>query len=196
MNVAQAGFRARESTQCALTRARPRAGQLLSIARAAALAAVVALLTAGCASSGHKSGKPVAWNVKVTKSTAASVEVDLLGISPSEDSYWRRSVKPDDYWNPNKPIRKQAQNRSRTTRFESGPVFVLKMDDPIWKQWRSYGTTELLVMANLPGKYSNDEADPRRLIVPIGKNDWQAKDNTLELEILDGQIRVLTPAKP
>jgi hypothetical protein len=170
--------------------------RLLSFASCSALLLSLALLAPGCSSAGHKSGKAKPWNIKITKSTAASVEVDLIGVSPSEDGYWRRSVKPDDYWNPNKPIRKQAGSRMKSTRFEEGPTFVLKGDDLIWKSWLNYGATELLVMANLPGKYSNDEADPRRLIIPIGKNDWQAKDKTLELEILDGQIRVLTPAKP
>ena len=168
----------------------------LTAARNTLVAFAVGLLAQGCASSGHNSGKPVAWNIKVTKSTAASVEADLLGISPSEDSYWRQSVKPDDYWNPNKAIRRQALERAKTTRFEQGPTFVLKIDDPIWNKWRSYGATELLVMVNLPDKHSNDESDPRRLIIPIGKKAWEAKANTLELEILDGQIRVLTPARP
>jgi hypothetical protein len=170
--------------------------RLLSFVSCSALLLSLVLLAPGCSSAGHKSGKAKAWNVKITKSTVASVEVDLLGISSPEDSYWRRSVKPDDYWNPNKPIRKQASNRMKSTRFEEGSTFVLKSDDATWNKWLSYGATELLVMANLPGKYSNDEADPRRLIIPIGKNDWQAKDKTLELEILDSQIRVLTPAKP
>ncbi len=135
----------------------------------------------------------MAWNLKIKKSTPASVEVDILGISSSEDSYWRRSVKPDDYWNPNKPIRKQAQARAKSTRFENDSVYLLKMDDPIWTQWRGYGSSELLIMANLPGTYSNDESDPRRAILSLGKNAWQAKDKTIELEVLDGQIRVLTP---
>jgi hypothetical protein len=51
-------------------------------------------------------------------------------------------------------------------------------------------------MASLPNKYSNDESDPRRQIISIGKGAWQAKDKTLEVEILDGQIRVLNPANP
>ncbi len=170
--------------------------RILPLLGTASLLVVFGLVLSGCGSTGHKSGKPVAWNVNVTKRTAASVEVDLIGVSPSEDAYWRRSVKPDDYWNPSKPIRKQAQNRARSDRFENGTVFLLKIDDPIWNQWRSYGASELLVMANLPGKYSNDEADPRRLVVPIGKNEWTAKNKTLELEVLDGQIRVLTPPRP
>lgn len=167
------------------------------LARTSLLLLALCLVAPGCSSTGHKSGKPVAWNVKITKTTAASVEVDIIGVSMSEDAYWRRSVKPDDYWNPSKPIRAQAKARTRTTRFENGSVFVLKLEDPIWNQWRGYGTSELLVMANLPGKYSNDEADPRRLILPLGKNDWLPRESkTLELEILDAQIRPLTPAKP
>ncbi len=168
------------------------AASLNTLIRTGILLLLCALVAPGCSSSGHKSGKPTAWNVKVTKVTPASVEVDLLGISAAEDSYWRRSVKPDDYWDPNKPIRKQALARAKTTRFED-PAFIVKMDDPVWAKWRGYGASELLIMANLPGKYSNDEADPRRQILSLGKNDWKAKDKTIEVEILDGQIRVVTP---
>ncbi len=166
---------------------------LNALIRTGLLLLLCAWLAPGCSSSGHKSGKPMAWNIKVKKVTSASVEVDLLGISAAEDSYWRRSVKPDDYWEPNKPIRKQALARAVTTRFENDSVFDLKMDDPIWKKWQSYGASELLIMANLPGKYSNDESDPRRQILSLGKNDWKTKDKTIEVEILDGQIRVVTP---
>ena len=170
--------------------------QTAAMARTSLLLFALLLIAPGCSLLGGKGTKPVAWTIKITKSTAASVEVDLVGISPSEDGYWRRSVKPDDYWNPNKPIQKQAASRMKSTRFEEGPTFVLKNDDPIWNKWLSYGATELLIMASLPNKYSNDESDPRRQIVSIAKNAWQAKDKTLEVEILDGQIRVLNPANP
>jgi hypothetical protein len=153
------------------------------------------VFSAGCSSTRHKSGTPVAWNIKLVKTTTSSVEVDLIGISISEDSYWSKSVKPDDYWNPSKPIRSQAESRAWSTRFETAPVSILKIDDKIWNQWLGYGASELLILASLRGRYSNDENDPRRLILDIGKNHWQAKDKTLELEVLDGQIRVLTRPK-
>jgi hypothetical protein len=162
-----------------------------AIARTTLLLFALLFIAASCSLLGGKSTKPVAWNIKITKSTPASIEVDLIGVSPSEDGYWRRSVKPDDYWDPNKPIRKQAATRMKSTRFEEGPTFVLKSEDPIWNKWLSYGATELLIMASLKNKHSNDESDPRRLFISITKGAWQAKDKTLEVEILEDQIRVL-----
>lgn len=166
-------------------------GILIKFIKTPLLVLATAWLAAGCA--GHGPGTPKPWNLNMKKTTAASVEVDLVGISPSEDAYWRRSVKPSKYWTPGDPARKQVQARAKTTRFENGNVFVLKIDDPIWKQWLGYGSTELLIMANLPGRFSDDEADPRRLILPLGSKVWETKDKTIEIEILDGQIRVLTP---
>lgn len=158
------------------------------------LLAALGLIAVGCAS-GPKTGKPVPWTVKIKKSTPASIAVDLVGISPSEDSHWRRAVKPSDYWSPNSLIREQVKSRARTTTFETEQEFVLKRDDPIWKEWTSYGSSELLIMASLPGKFSNDEFDPRRQIVSLGKNAWQTKNQTLEIEISDTQVRVVTPPR-
>ena len=165
--------------------------KLMTTATRSLLLLAAGLLFTGCA--GHGPGKPVPWNVDIKKSTAASIEVDIVGISPSEDTYWRRSVKPSKYWTPGDPTRKQVQARAKTTRFDNGDTFLLKLDDPVWKQWLGYGSTELLIMANLPGRFSDDEADPRRLLLPLGSKVWQTKDHTIRIEILDGQIRVLTP---
>jgi len=161
------------------------------------LLGVAGLVMAGCPSTGHKGGKIVPWNLKITKRPAASVEVDLLGVNRSDDTYWRDTLKPDDYWNPNKTIRKQVKDRTKSTKFESGSEFVLSRDDDMWQKWFQYGSMELLVIADLPGKFSNDASDPRRKFLPLGKNEWEpATKRTIELEILDDQIRVLTPQAP
>jgi hypothetical protein len=147
------------------------------------------IITAGCSSL----PKPVPWNVSITKVTPASIEVDIVGISPTEKPYWMNSVKPDDYWKPNNSVRNGAKKLSTT--FQDGTTFELKRDNPIWNDWFSYGTTELMVMANLPGSYDNGPFDRRRLFLPLNKKLWKSKNKTLEIEIQDEFIRVLTPQK-
>ncbi len=158
------------------------------------LLGLVCVLAAGCGST-PKTGKPAKWDIKVTKVTPASIEVDLIGISKSEDAYWR-NVKLDEYWKANSPLRAQVEKRAKTTKFETAQTFVLAQDDPVWATWFGYGAVELVVMANLPGKFSNDLADPRRLILPLDKKQWLAKNKTIELEVSDVQVRALTPQKP
>jgi hypothetical protein len=163
------------------------------------IASLVGLLflTPGC-SSGPKPSKPVQWSVEIKKVTPASVQVDLVGVSRSEDAYWR-SIKPSDYWKPNSKIRKAAETegRSVTTRFEKPDKYVLAKDDPIWNKWFGYGTFEIMVIAELPGKdFDDGPADPRRQFLNLGKKVWQAKNKVLELEVSDGQVRVLTPQNP
>jgi hypothetical protein len=155
---------------------------------------VVALssLVVGC----HTPPPPVAWNIHITKVTTASVTVDLMGISRTEDGYWRNSVKPSDYWNPNRPIRKEAAARARTTDFKDQKEFLLSGEDPIWGQWISYGAFELMIMADLPGINDNSPSDPRRVFLPLNKKQWQTKNKTIEVEISDSQVRVLTPQQP
>jgi hypothetical protein len=149
------------------------------------------LLNSGCKST-PKPPKPVPWSVTITKQTPASIEVDLVGVSPSEKPYWQNNVRPDDYWK-NGPVRQAAQKV--TTTFKEGATFTLPSTDPIWKQWFGYGTTELMIMANLPGKYDNGPYDRRRVFVPLDKKAWESKDKTIKIQILDEFIRVLTPPR-
>jgi len=159
------------------------------LTRLAILLAAIALTTAGC---GTTKPRPVAWNVSITKATPASIEVDLVGVNPSEKPYWMNSVKPDDYWKANSSTRQNAKKVS--TSFKDGQTWCLNKSDPIWKVWFSYGSTELMIMANLPGKFPNDAFDRRRLFLSLGKKEWKpAKKETIEVEVQDEFIRVLTP---
>lgn len=155
----------------------------------------LSFLTPGC-SSAPKPSKPVQWSVNISKVTPASIEVDLVGISRSEDAYWR-SIKPSDYWKPNSKLRKEVQDRCFKIKFESPDKSSLSKDDPMWNKWFGYGAFELMVIAELPGKdFDDGPADPRRLFLNLGKKQWQAKNMVIELEVSDGQVRVLTPQNP
>ena len=156
----------------------------------AILFAAIALTTVGC---GTTKPRPVVWNVSITKATPASIEVDLVGVNGLEKGQWL-SVKPDDYWKPNNSIRQNAKKVS--TSFKDGSPWCLGKTNQIWKEWFSYGATELMIMANLPGKFPNDASDRRRLFLPLDKKVWEpAKKETLEVEVQDEFIRVLTPQK-
>ena len=171
-----------------------------TIVKASLLCAALSLLAAGCGTTPPPPtrGSVVPWTIKITKVTPASVEVDLFGVNKTDDAYWRNSVQMDAYWKPKSPIRQSAIDRyeAKTTRFDTPGPFVLDGRDPVWKKWSGYGSYELAIMANLPGTFPNPAADPRRLFLPLGKKEWDAKGRTLEIEILEGQIRVLTPPRP
>ncbi len=155
------------------------------------LSLLLALIAAGC---GTPKPKPVRWNLSITKNTPASIEVDVVGVNPSEKPYWMNSVKPDDYWKPNSTARKSARKITQT--LQMGQPWVIAREDDIWNQWFSYGATELMIMANLPGAYDNGPFDQRRLFVSLDKNLWQAKGKTLQIEVQDQMIHVLTPQRP
>jgi hypothetical protein len=157
----------------------------------AVLLAALTLVGAGC---GTPKPKPVMWNVSITKITPASIEIDLVGVAPMQKPYLT-NVKVDDYWKPGNSIR--AGLKKVTARLPTGQPWILKADDPIWQQWKSYGTTELMIMATLPCKDCGDGPfDRRRLFVPLDKHYWNAKHKTLEFEVQDEMIRPLTPQAP
>lgn len=154
------------------------------------LVVALSFVTAGCSST----PKPVPWNVNITKTTPASIEADVVGVSPSDKPYWMNSVKPDDYWKANNTVRKGAKKVSQV--LQKDQPWLINREDPIWNEWFSYGTTELMIMANLPGGGDNSPFDRRRIFVTLDKNAWDTKDKTIKIEVQDQFIRVTTPQKP
>ena len=148
-------------------------------------AACATLLLAGCSTS------PRPWTVSISKSTYASVQVDLIGVKEAENQYWD-GYSIDKYWSQGDLRRLNA--KPMTQILKMGKPWVVSQTDPKWKEWLDRGATELLVVANLPGHFEPGAADPRRCYLPLGPV-WKAKDKTLEIEIQDTMILVQTPQK-
>jgi len=144
---------------------------------------------------GCHSTKPVAWHLNLNKVTIASVEVDVIGISPSEKPYWQ-SAKVDDYWQPGSSLRKDVANRRVSGDFKTDATWTLAQTNAIWQTWFNYGATELMIIARLPGSsFDNGPYDRRRIFVPLAKSYWKASKRTLQIEVQDEFIRVLTPTR-
>jgi hypothetical protein len=147
----------------------------------------VALLAVGCASIQR-------WNVIVNKTTPASIEVDLIGVALLEKPAWE-GYSIDKYFTRGDPRRKNADRLTQT--LQIGQPWVVSMDDPKWSAWLGRGATELLVIANLPGRFEPGSADPRRVFVPLNKKAWRPRiKNALDIEVQESVILVLTPQKP
>lgn len=140
--------------------------------------------------------KAVPWTLKITKATPATIEVDVIGVAPL-DKASLQGYPVDSYFSANDPRRTGLQvGRDRLTKvLQSSEPWVIERDDPIWQGWRNRGVTELLILARLPGRFESGPSDPRRLFIPLEKGAWDAKDKTLEIEIQDTLIRVMTRQK-
>ena len=98
----------------------------------------------------------------------------------------------DKYWSPGDLERKNAfktNSPSQTVTWEIG------LKDSIWKQWLGRSVTGVFVIANLPGG-SFEPPDARREFLTLDKNHWDAKRHTLEIEVLENRIHVITPETP
>lgn len=158
-----------------------------------AMAVFVCFCGAGC----HSVPTPKAWNVSIVKETAATIDVDLIGVSKLEKSDWQ-NYNLNSYWdNPNDPRRNEARQNGDLVTFalKKGEPSMLKIDDPHWKKWFSHGATELLVLARLPGAFSGGADDPRRKFLHLGRSEWEAKKKTIEIQI-GSYIRPLTIYTP
>jgi hypothetical protein len=162
-----------------------------SFLKPTALASLLALLTfivAGC-----ETTKPQAWNLTINKTTPATIEIDLIGVTESDKPFWT-GYNLDKYWSPNDPRRLGADKLSRI--LEIGQPWIVYRDDPKWAEWLGRGATDLLLIANLPGQFEPGFADPRRILIPLDRKAWDAPGSMLEVEVQESFVRVLTRQIP
>jgi hypothetical protein len=97
-----------------------------------------------------------------------------------------------EYWGPGSKVRSEADKVSYS--LKTGETVVFSSTDPKWKEWVAHGAQELLVIANLPGEFPPGTGDPRRTFLPLRAKDWRPeKKSTLEIEVMQTRIQVLTP---
>ncbi|MFO1500030.1 MAG: hypothetical protein U1G07_16840 [Verrucomicrobiota bacterium] len=150
------------------------------------LLTVLGMFAVGCASP----SKP--WNVQINKTTPATIETDLIGVTKLDRARWE-NTDLDQYWAAGSQVRRDSDKLSNTVQMNQ--PWVITRDDPKWRSWLDRGATDLLIIANLPGKHPSGPADPRRIFLPLQGSAWKAKDDALQIELRDSEIRVMTPQK-
>ena len=138
---------------------------------------VAAALTTGCSS---------LRTVKVSNDPAmagASVAVDVIAVTPATASVEACSVH--DYWQPGNPIRSNTPHE--TLRFGTGQPDTQSVS----QDWKAQGATKVAVLADLPGVFQDmpGDADPRRKLIPVAKND------TVSIRITPTGLMVETVAR-
>jgi hypothetical protein len=152
-----------------------------------------AFAVAGCHTTSKPSPRP--WNLSINKTTPASIEVDLIGVNQFEKPEWE-GYDIDSYWKPGDSRRANADKL--TMSLDKGQPWTIARDNPQWRAWLDHGATDLLLMAHLPGRPGRDfpagTSDPRRKFIALDKHAWEG--DTLQIEIQDTLVRMLTPQKP
>jgi hypothetical protein len=131
-----------------------------------------------------------AWDLVITKTVPASIEVDLIGISEIERPAWE-GYDLDQYWTAGDSRRANADKLSKN--LEAGQPWIVNRADPQWQKWLSHGARQLLIVANLPGHFAAGPTDPRRTFLPLAPNRWKTKSGRLEIEVQDTIVRPRTP---
>lgn len=154
------------------------------------LCVAVVVSVAGCASS--PAGRPVTWNISITKKTTASIEVDLVGVANKNEENFLTGLSSDDYWKPNSQIRKDAEKLgNKLTKFlQQDQPWIIHRADPQWQAWLNRGVFELFIIARLP-----EASGDWKVVLPVGKKVWDAKNHTLEIVVVDSGISVQTKAR-
>ena len=92
--------------------------------------------------------------------------MDVVGIGPNNQSL--KLLPVPKYWQGGNA---QAKTDAKSFRFgpNSPQTYTVSKDDPIWKHWHDIGAKEMMVIADLPGVFSDlpGDADQRRKLIPI-----------------------------
>ena len=128
---------------------------------------LVAVLASGLALSTGCSSRLSTVNLQGSASVAAaSVQVDVVGLNSGNQTL--KAIPVPQYWRG-----ANAQSKADTKSFRFGPnspqTYTVGPNDPIWKHWSATGATEVMVIADLPGVFSDlpGDADQRRKIIPL-----------------------------
>lgn len=151
------------------------------------------MLLPGCSSGGSQKPKPAAWALQISKPTAASIAVDIIGVNRFSKPAWE-GYDLNQYWDPNDRRRKE-QLHKETLNLKQGETYTLDANHAKWKIWLDEEkATELLILADLPGTFSGGPGDPRRLFLPLDRKYWDIKDTEgrVMIQVQETQIRVLT----
>lgn len=152
-----------------------------------ALLITLLIAAVGC---GTPQPKPIAWTLKITK--PESVEVDVVAVTTREKPRLE-SYSMDKYWSPDDSERK---NSDKITSPPGKTVWEIgrKDKDSPWKKWLGRSVTGVYIIANLPGNF---DVEARREFLTLDKNRWEPLvKNTLEVEVKENRIVVITPEKP
>lgn len=163
-----------------------------TILRTVLLPTLLITLLIGAGGCGTPKQKPVAWTIKITK--PETVEVDVVAVTTREKPRLE-NYSMDKYWSPEDSERK---NSDKLTSPPQSATWVIgrkdKDKDSPWKKWLGRSVTGVYVIANLPGSF---EVEARREFLTLDKNHWEPLvKNTLEIEVKENRIVVITPEKP
>jgi hypothetical protein len=67
---------------------------------------------------------------------------------------------------------------------------VILAEDNQWKEWNKRGIIELLLVARLP-----EAGGLWKLPLSIDKKAWKAEKRTIDIEVKDSRIDVITPPR-
>jgi hypothetical protein len=166
------------------------------------LAAAFLMFLVGC-----RTAPP--WNIELTANTTAPVRIDVVGVNVLDKPDWI-ACPVDDYWT-------TGVLRKNTDRFtfklvngkfnleeakvpgsdlgisgQSTGALTVYRTNLVWQEWDKRKDNYLVIIGDFPGA-SRGSPDLRKRILPTGMKYWSADDLTLRIQILDDQIKVLTP---
>ncbi len=148
-------------------------------------------------------GKPKMWRGTLASSadaslrdagaaTMAQLQVDLVGISPTDADL--ASYPVDTWFSGGDTKRQGAQAYTKAFVFSEPGVVTIDNNDPIWKVWQERGVTQLLILASHKNIKYVEGAEARRKLIPLTTDRWKVR--RIDVIVKSGGIEVPTGMEP
>lgn len=124
--------------------------------------------------------------------TMAQLQVDLVGISPTDADL---ATYPVDSWFAGGNEKRQAaQPYTKAFVFSEPGVVTIEPSDPIWKTWQDRGVTQLLILASHKNIKFVAGSESRSKLIPLTTDRW--KTRRIDVVVKSGGIEVPTAMEP
>jgi hypothetical protein len=168
--------------------------------RCASFPLLAAVALAGLLAACSSSPQPTRFALSFTLDEAlqgTSLQVDVIGANAVSDLPKWETYSVTEYWQPGNVSRRDADKATLEFGRGRSNTQVLPATDPKWNDWLRTGALYVVVLVDLPGVPVDRQgnADPRRLILPLDRNQWRAGTNVIEVLIQESGVRLLTAKK-
>lgn len=130
----------------------------------------VAMALTGCGGSSFRTyDVDVSLDPALVAARGGSVaaEVDLVGVSDAQAGQWR-SYSMSSYFGGDDPMRAGAARHPIVFKPGAAQMQTLSRNDPVWKQWKQAGATNLVVMSQWPGGSARE-------VLPLDPAAWEGR---------------------
>jgi hypothetical protein len=145
------------------------------------------------------------WDLQLTARSDASIRIDVVAFNLNTKQEWL-ALNQDEYWAANNAVRASANRltfkmvgrkftleeakvrgadlpNAKQGLTEGASTLTIPRGHPIWQKWLDNKAVGLAIITQIPAA---------KKIAPLWGKCWKTNERTLQFEVQDGRIEVIT----